>query len=233
MVVGGGDATTSTTSRMINLSTLAPSWGPATGMPDGLSRVNPNVILLPDGTVFVCGGRFQSAPEPDGGVCWLFDPQTSTWAEMDSLKYSRAYHSVALLLPSGKVAVTGGSPYGCSHSDIRSIEIFSPPYLFRGARPTIANVPGVVHHGATFEIEAPEAADIAKVVLVRPMSVTHQTDTEQRVVHLVFSHSGPSKLSAAAPDGVHPHAIAPRGYYMLFILNNDGVPSEGRFIHLH
>lgn len=233
MVVGGGDATTSTTSQMINLSTLAPSWGAAIPLPDGLSRINPNVVLLPDGTVFVCGGRFESAPEPDGGTCWLFDSQTSTWAEMASLNYPRAYHSVALLLPSGKVAVTGGSPNGCSHSDIRSIEIFNPPYLFRGSPPTIANVPSVVHHGAAFEIETPDAADIAKVVLVRPMSVTHQTDMEQRVVHMVFSQSGPSKLNTMAPDGVHPHAMAPRGYYMLFILNSNGVPSESTFIHLH
>ena len=82
-------------------------------------------------------------------------------------------------------------------------------------------------------METPEAASIAKVVLVRPMAVTHQTDSEQRVVQMTLYQSGPTEISATAPNGIHPHAMAPRGYYMLFILNSDGVPSEGKFIHLH
>jgi hypothetical protein len=82
-------------------------------------------------------------------------------------------------------------------------------------------------------VETPQAASIAKVVLIRPMAVTHQTDSEQRIVHMNFYQSGPTELTATAPDGGHPHAIAPRGHYMLFILNGDGVPSEAKFIHLH
>lgn len=96
-----------------------------------------------------------------------------------------------------------------------------------------ANVAPTVHHGATFAIETPDAADIAKVVLVRPMAITHNTDTEQRVIQCIFAKTAAGTLSAAAPNGIHPHAMAPRGYYMLFILNTKGVPSEGKFIHLH
>ena len=101
-----------------------------------------------------------------------------------------------------------------------------------GTAPTTTVVP-TVHHGATFVIETPQAGDIAKVVLVRPMAITHNTDTEQRLIHCTFAPSGANTLRAVAPNGIHPHAIAPRGYYMLFILNAGGVPSEGRFIHLH
>lgn len=75
-----------------------------------------------------------------------------------------------------------------------TIEVLSPPYRFNpdgsptsrpriltinGAEPTRVTTP-TVDHGSTFTIETPEAADIAKVVLVRPMAVTHQTDTERR-----------------------------------------------------
>ena len=64
------------------------------------------------------------------------------------------------------------------------------------------------------------------------MAVTHQTDTEQRVVQMEFTRTG-NTLRVAAPDGAHPHAVAPPGYYMLFILNDKGVPSEGKFLLFH
>lgn len=245
IVVGGGDSGTSPTAQMINLSTLSPSWGPPISIPDGRSRVNVNTVLLPDGNVFVFGG-LQSAPQ----TCYRYNPSTavSPWAEMDELNAPRHYHSGALLLPSGKVMAAGGAaPGGCTVSVENTIEVFSPPYLFNpdgtlAARPSIVTIDGVapttsvaptVHHGSTFVIESPEAGDIAKVVLVRPMAITHNTDTEQRVLPCTYWQSGPSAVSAIAPNGGHPHAMAPRGYYMLFVLNPQGVPSEGKFIHLH
>jgi hypothetical protein len=167
---------------------------------------------------------------------------------MDELNAPRHYHSCALLLPSGKVMVAGGAaPGGCTASVENTIEVFNPPYLFNpdgtpAARPSIAMIDGVapttavaptVHHGATFVIETPEADDITRVVLVRPMAVTHQTDTEQRVIQCLFSQTGATQIIAVTPNGIHPHAIAPRGYYMVFILNSNGTPSEGKFIHLH
>jgi hypothetical protein len=245
LVVGGGDTGTSPTAQTINLSTLSPAWGSPISIPDGRSRVNVNVVLLPDGTVFICGGT-QSAPH----TSYRYNPSTpvSPWAEMDELTAPRHYHSCAVLLPSGKVMAAGGAaPGGCTVSVENTIEVFSPPYLFNadgtpaerpsivkidGATPTPTNSP-TVHHGAIFQIETPEASEIAKVVLLRPMACTHNTDTEQRLVTCTFARTAGAILSAVAPDGMHPHAMAPRGYYMLFILNAAGVPSEGKFIHLH
>ena len=65
------------------------------------------------------------------------------------------------------------------------------------------------------------------------MAPTHNTDSEQRVVQLQYAYAGEDRLYAVAPNGWHPHATAPRGYYMLFILNADGVPSVARFVRLH
>ena len=70
------------------------------------------------------------------------------------------------------------------------------------------------------------------MVLVRPMAPTHNTDSEQRVVQLLFNYAGENKLCATAPDGWHPHATAPRGFYMLFIIDCKGVPSVAKFIQL-
>src|SRR3546814_11134647 len=69
MVVGGGqDPESATTFQMINLSTLNPKWGPPVTLPDGLSRVNVNLVALPDGTVFVSGGRPDVGPPENGGA---------------------------------------------------------------------------------------------------------------------------------------------------------------------
>lgn len=245
VAVGGGPAGTNSTVQMINLSTLSPTWGPASTIPDGRPRVNVNAVLLPDSTVLVCGG-LQAAPYPS----WIYRPNAAVnaWREMDEMARPRHYHSCALLLPSGKVMVAGGAaPSGCSLSVENSIEVFSPPYLFNAdgtpaARPVIDEVNGEVptsahapqfHHGGTFTIQTPQAGSIARVVLIRPMAVTHQTDSEQRILHLTFHKSGANQLTATAPNGSHPHATCPRGYYMLFILDGNGVPSVGKFIHLH
>lgn len=222
-VVGGVDSSENDTYELIDVSVLWPgaSWNPPTLFPDGESRRQCNAVLLPDGTVFVSGGiKRLNSP------CTLFNPATNTWRPMDELPSIRGYHSVSLLLPSGKVLVAGGDGNP-------RIEIFSPPYLFLGARPVIATAPSsVVQHGEAFTIQTPEATEITKVVLVRPMAVTHQTDTEQRVIELSFIRSGANSLSVTAPNGSPPHALAPSGWYMLFILNGNGVPSEAKFIHL-
>jgi hypothetical protein len=245
VAVGGGPAGTNSTAQTINLSTLSPSWGPTTTIPDGRPRINVNTVLLPDSTLLVCGG-LQSSPYPT----WIYNPNAvvNAWRAMDENHRPRHYHSCALLLPSGKVMMAGGaSSGGCSLSVENSIEVFSPPYLFNpdgtpAARPVIDSVngqapgPGAnlqVHHGATFTVETPQAADIAKVVFIRPMAVTHQTDSEQKIIHMPFHATGANQLSVTAPNGSGPHAMAPRGYYMLFLLNGSGVPSEGKFVHLH
>ena len=225
MTVGGGNLNKSSTYQSINLSTLSPSWGPELNLPmrsgqtQPTSRVNVNLVLLPDGTVFVSGGAGVGEP------CWLYNPATNTWSEMDEAPRERKYHSFAVLLPTGEVMSCGWTN--------NTIDIFQPPYLFRGARPVIEAAPALVHHGQQLTIETSQASQITKVVLVRPMAPTHNTDSEQRVIQLLFHAAGATTLSATAPNGWHPHATAPRGWYMLFILNGDGVPSEAKFIQLH
>lgn len=225
MIFGGGNLDKSRTYQIINLSTLTPEWQPpmsfpmAPGQTQPTSRVNVNPVLLPDGTVFMSGGA--SAGEP----CWTFNPGSNSWSQMADAPRERKYHSHALLLSTGEVMSSGW------HNN-SMIDIFAPPYLFKGPRPEIDSVPEEIHLGCEFEIYTHQAYQIKKVVLVRPMAPTHNTDSEQRVVQLEFYYHGEYKLTARAPDGWHPHATAPRGYYMLFILNYDGVPSVAKFVRL-
>lgn len=231
LVIGGGDAGTNGTGQTINLGTRSPSWDPAFPLLE--KRVHPNVVLLPDGTVFICGGIEEAPkPPPNGGRCEMYDPRTGSIAEMDELDRPRHYHSVAILLPTGEIMATGGAGVGgCDVSRHNTIEVFKPPYLFRGNRPVINSVRQEVEHLAAFEIDTDDPLQISKVVLARPMAVTHQTDSEQRMVSLKFSATGPKTIEAIAPAGA-PSGIAPAGYYMLFILDQDGVPSVAKWILL-
>ena len=224
MVVGGGDLARSRTYQLINLSHLSPVWQPEAAFPlragqvEPTSRVNPNPVVLPDGTVFLSGGA------PAGEPCWMYNPMTSAWSEMDEAPRERKYHSHALLLPTGEVM-------SCGWRD-STIEVFKPPYLFRGSRPVINAVPNHIHFGEHFKIETPQSDEIQKVVLARPMAPTHNTDTEQRIIQLLFHCCGKHTLEVIAPNGWLPHAAAPAGYYMLFIIGAHGVPSMAKFIKL-
>jgi hypothetical protein len=246
LVIGGGNATTQATVGLIDNPPTSAAW--LTGsFPDGLSRSSVNGVLLPDGKVLICGGLPTAGAPPNGGVCYLYDPSAGlgvgAFSEVDEVAYARQYHSVAILLRSAKVMITGGAS--------QTIEVFSPPYLFNAdgtlaSRPVIDSYPDptastIILHGSTFQIGTAQAPDIAKVVMVRPMAVTHQTDAEQRVLSLSWSLTSPTTLSVTAPDGRifpyaggggHTHVTAPRGYYMLFIINSSGVPSEAKFVRL-
>lgn len=224
LVLGGADPSTNNTYEIIDVTSLSPAanWGSPIPFPDGEHRSLSSAVLLPDGKLFTAGG-IQRTNSP----CAMFDPQTNAWSGMAALPSIRDYHSVALLLPSGKVMMAGWNS--------TAIEIYSPPYLFAGARPSISAAPPLIHHGQSFTIESPDANSIVKVVLVRPMAVTHETDTEQKVVEMpyVHDHANPTRLTMTAPHGGHPHSVAQQGYYMLFAINNVGVPSVARWIYLH
>jgi hypothetical protein len=190
LVLGGSDPSNNNSYEIIDATSLSPAtnWGTSTPFPDAERRSLASVVLLPDGTVFVCGG-IQRTNSP----CALFDPRTNSWSAMAALPSIRDYHSVALLLPSGQVAMAGWTN--------TAIEIFNPPYLYRGARPVISSAPSSVQHGQSLVVNSADAATIKKVVLVRPMAVTHQTDTEQKVLELPHVPIGFSTFGTIATDG--------------------------------
>jgi hypothetical protein len=251
LVVGGGSSTTASTIGVVDVPASGSSLWLTGSFPDGLGRTNVNAVALPDGSVFILGGLYAAGTPPTGGACMLYRPPTGaglgTLSTMDTLQFQRRHHATALLLPSAKVMVTGDTS--------NTIEVFSPPYLFdsfgaplpESARPDITSFPDpsagtIVLHGSTFTIgTSHDPTTIDRVVFVKPSAVTHQTDTEQRVIRLEHAVSGPNTLSVTAPDGRvypygvgggHTHAISGRGYYMLFLINTAGVPSRAKFIKL-
>src|SRR5206468_11436168 len=108
------------------------------------------------------------------------------------------------------------------------VELFSPPYLFAGARPTITAASSSVGYGQTFSVQTPDAANIAAVTWIRLPSVTHAFDQNQRINRLSFTR-GNGTLSVTAPNNAN---VTPPGHYMLFILNGQAVPSVATIVQI-
>jgi hypothetical protein len=227
---GNGNPTNAT--YVLDMTQLAPAWRQTTGM--AFPRLTHNLTALPDGTVLVTGGSSNSYISDPASVIYdaeLWSPVSETWTTMARMQTPRMYHSTALLLPDGRVLKAGGGRFGGTGPGVDqfSAEIYSPPYLFNGARPTITAAPASVGYGSTFTVATPDAAQIAAVSLVRLGSVTHTFNSGQRFVPLAFQHVD-GGLTVTAPLNGN---IAPPGYYMLFILNTNGVPSVAPFVQLH
>jgi hypothetical protein len=65
-------------------------------------------------------------------------------------------------------------------------------------------------------------------VLVKPASVTHSTDPNQRLVELPFSGSGGS-YTATIPANPN---LTPPGWYMLFAVDSMGRPSVANWVRV-
>jgi galactose oxidase len=204
------------TAEIIDLTSSTPTWSYTGSMAVG--RRLHTATLLPDGKVLVTGGdkgRDNTSGNDPAYTSELWNPATATWSTMASLSVYRAYHSIALLLPDGRVLSGGGDAGGAS------AEIYSPPYLFKGARPTISSAPSSIAYGQSFFVGTPDATSISKVTMIPLSSETHSFNMGQRIIRPAFSQ-GSGGLNLTAPSSGN---TAPPGYYMLFILNSNGVPS--------
>jgi hypothetical protein len=223
MEIGGATSTaTISTAEILDLSAGTLAWQSTSSMT--FARRWANAVLLADGTVLVIGGGASGNYTGPVLTPELYDPVTATWTQMAAQAAPRMYHSTAVLLPDGRVLSAGQS----SGSLQQTGEVFSPPYLFAGARPTITSAPSSVGYGQQFSITTPDFASIGRVALVKAGSVTHSNNFDQRYVDLTFSSDGSSGLTATSPpDSNH----APPGWYMLFILSS-GVPSVASWVQV-
>jgi len=278
LLTGGfttGTLDPSNTTEVIDLSvndpaTGFPTWRQVPSM--NYPRVYHTATILPNGKVLVTGGTTctgrnnvdcTSDPltaaattaemwDPTGSPSP--DPSTVPWCKMAKQKEVRAYHSIAALLPDGKVLVGGGGLPGAvgeidangvritdvdlAHAKIfghKNVEIYSPPYLFdsmgnNAVRPSITSPPPPsITYGQTFSIGVSGAGPTPKVSLVRLASVTHGFNQDQRIIFLNHTLNGSTGLNLVAPPDANK---CPPGYYMLFVINSSGVPSISEIVRV-
>jgi galactose oxidase-like protein/Big-like domain-containing protein len=234
LVAGGGPSTTDT--RVVDFNGATPQVSSTAPMAFGRRQFN--LTVLADGSVLATGGNSSGASLVDlsAGVypAEQWNPATGQWKTLAAMQITRQYHSTALLLPDGRVLSAGGGICGtCDQVGYlaKNAEIFSPPYLFQAdgtlaPRPTIDGAPSTTGYGASMDIATASPASIRKVALVRLGAATHSDNMEQRYVPLPFT-AGATSLTATAPANAN---IAPPGYYMLFIIDANGVPSVARMV---
>ncbi len=197
-----------------------------------VGRRQTNLTILPDGTVLMTGGTSQCGFTNEAGAVFAaesWDPATGQWTTLASAGVVRVYHSTTALLPDGRVMSTGSGDGGGVTPQL-SYEIFSPAYLFKGPRPTYDLGSTSMRYGQPFTVATPDAAAIRKVTLIRLTASTHAVNMGQRLNTVGFEAAadGQSLTLTPPPSG----RIAPPGPYLLFILNDRGVPSVAQTILL-
>jgi len=210
---GGGHPLT-TTAEIIDANAASPAWQWTGSM--NHARQHFNLTLLPDGKVLATGGDDGSENAVLATEMW--DPATGAWSVVAPKTVFHGYHSTAVLVPDGRVFSGGGDP-----EESKFVEIYSPPYLFKGTRPTITAAPATIAPDQTYFVGTPDAASITKVSLLATGSVTHGQNMSQRYDTLTFTQTA-GGVNVTIPPGA---SRTPPGHYMLFILNGDGVPSVG------
>jgi hypothetical protein len=157
----------------------------------------------------------------------LYDPAANAFRSAGTQLVSRLYHSIALLLPDGRVITAGSNPD--RGDDELRLELYHPTYLFRGPRPFIQDAPEEWIYGSVVAIHTPQAAEIKWAHLIRPMAVTHSDDTSQRLIDLPIRERDVCHLHVAVTENPN---LAPPGWYLLFLCDKAGIPSVARWIHL-
>jgi Domain of unknown function (DUF1929)/Bacterial Ig domain/Glyoxal oxidase N-terminus/Kelch motif len=219
----------SNTTFVLDMTQPSPAWRQTASM--AYPRTFLNLTTLPDGSVLATGGE----TDKNGGkianavyAAELWSPQTQTWSTMAAMHTPREYHGTALLLPDGRVLESGmGADFG-NVPDEKSAEFYSPPYLFKGPRPSISQAPTQIGYGAKFFVGTPDGANVTSVSLIRTGAVTHFFDQNSRYIPLSFAQTS-GGLTVTAPINSN---LAPPGYYMLFLVNSAGVPSVAPFVQV-
>ncbi|WP_405507248.1 galactose oxidase-like domain-containing protein [Streptomyces purpurascens] len=183
-----------------------------------------SAVLMPDGKVLETGGALHNRANPVYETS-IFDPESETFDPVAVDPEARGYHSSAFLLPDGRVMTSGDNPGNGTWN--HDVSVYSPPYLFKGPRPTITSVIDTEWtYGDTQRITVDRP--IAKAELIRPAAVTHSSDPNQRFVDLPLSVDGNNvDLNVTSNPN-----LAPPGWYMLFAVDANGVPSVAEWVHL-
>lgn len=196
-------------------------------------RAHSNAIMLPTGEVFVVGGTDQNVWFSDAGTILtpeIWNPQTQTWRQVADHIKPRNYHSVALLMSDGRVFSGGGGLCGCS-ADHPDHQVYSPGYLFNpdgtpANRPAITFAPDITTFGDVFNVTTVQNID--RFTMIKMAGTTHSHNTDTRFLNVSFTgDTGAYQLTMESNSNV----LTP-GYWMLFALNDQGVPSESKVIQI-
>lgn len=239
MVIGGGGVgesdKASARTRLVDLKAAAPRFRDGAPLEKGTRY--PSASLLPDDTVFVTGGSqdYRGRGGSDVLQARTYDPRSGAYKRVADPRVARNYHSGSLLLPDGRVMIFGSDSLFSDAANTRPgvfeqrIELWTPPYLFRdGGRPALGEGPRRIARGTTGVFRTEQSAAITSAKLIRPSAVTHVTDVDQRTIALTLRKTA-GRVELGVPKN---RSLVPSGWYMLFVTDARGTPSEARWVEV-
>src|SRR5262245_35062659 len=226
-------------------------------LPDGKVPIGQRVHRSANCNV---GGRPCTFEEREGLHFLMFDPATASVTKLTKTTVSRGLHGTATLLPDGSVLFAGENrealvrpddpsfpmmssyagllPRGDPDQGVPVGQLFFPPYLFkqdgsRATRPVIAKAPDDISYRGHFDITvAGDPDQISSVVMLRSDHNTHSLTTGDRYVKLAFHQKGAAKKGELRVRAPKLPAQAVPGIYLIFVLDQSGVPSLAKRLYL-
>ncbi|MDG9721051.1 kelch motif-containing protein [Streptomyces sp. DH24] len=238
MVIGGGGVGESRRSsektRIVDLKADEPRFVDGPSLEKGTRY--PQASVLPDDSVLVSGGSqdYRGRGRSDILQARLYDTERNVFERVADPLVGRNYHSGSVLLPDGRVMFFGSDSLFADRANTKPgefeqrIEIYTPPYLYRGERPSLSGGPQTIARGGTGTFTSADASSVQKVRLIRPSASTHVTDVDQRSVALDFETAG-DKVTVTMPRNRN---LVQSGWYMLFVTDADGVPSKAQWVRV-
>ncbi|KUL79489.1 MULTISPECIES: kelch motif-containing protein [unclassified Streptomyces] len=238
MVIGGGGVGESKESsektRLIDLKDDDPAFVDGPSLEKGTRY--PQTSVLPDDSVLVSGGSEDYRGRGDSNIlqAHLYRPGAKEFDRVADPLVGRNYHSGSILLPDGRVMFFGSDSLYADKANTKPgkfeqrIEIYTPPYLYRDAQPSLSGGPRTIKRGGTGTFTSQHASAVKNVRLMRPSASTHVTDVDQRSVKLDFRASG-DKLTVTVPTNRN---LVPSGWYMLFVTDDQGTPSKAQWVRV-
>jgi hypothetical protein len=232
----------------------ANSWRATIQMP--AERHHPSAVILPDGRILVIAGWSDETTEfKQTGYALYVDPKNNFATARGSayMPETRGYHTVSVLLPDGRVLVGSGNIDGNDEIERTDFRYYYPDYIF-ATRPVMATAPDTIDFGASGLVSVPHGTSVGEADLVALGSQTHSFDMNQRHVQVqlagplytiasvggTWTQVPPAQCTSSAPACYDTYSIqapstadtAPPGYYILFILDSNRIPSIGKVLKL-
>ncbi|MGW2559090.1 galactose oxidase-like domain-containing protein [Streptomyces sp. NPDC001514] len=238
MVIGGGGVgeseKSSKKSRLVDLKDSNPRFKDGASLDKGTRY--PSASLLPDDSVLVTGGSEDYRGRGGSNVleARTYDPKKGTYTRVADPRVGRNYHSGSVLLPDGRLMIFGSDSLFADDANTKPgvfeqrIEIYTPPYLYRDGRPEISGGPKSIKRGKSGTFKSPQAAKLKTAKLMRPSAVTHVTDVDQRSIALEMTKTADG-FEVTVPKN---RSLVPSGWYMLFVTDDKGTPSEGVWVEV-
>lgn len=194
----------------------------------------PQASILPDDTVLISGGSEDYRGRGDSNILQarLYDAKTGTMRRVADPLVGRNYHSGSILLPDGRVVFFGSDSLYSDKANTKPgefeqrIEIYTPPYLFQDARPTLSGGPKTVARGGKATFGTRHGSSVRSARLIRPSASTHVTDVDQKSIEVDFEVTG-DEITVTVPKNRN---LVQSGWYMLFVTDDAGTPSEARWV---